>query len=389
MELPKNVTQIGESDKGCKIYVEDYVISYIKQLNQLARNKDMAVALYGTRRHEKDITYIFIYGACKLDFIQREIRHLSQAQRQEIERLRRKHFAELEFQGYRLLNGEMVEGFHIYEQDICRYVGGYAQFYEKNEAMLGLMLASRAEEALPEIVSLEKYDTAKKHQEERREEHREEHRASAGQRLARERKAAVVKETSPQQISRQGIWRMRVATATVFALLCLTGIALLWDGQNAEKLQAAASRVLAELTEQKLPDSEDGGGTDMQTSTLIVDGSLTEAMQEENTETLPVTAIPSTVPSEIPTETITPAITASPEATATQSPTLAPTAMPTSVPTATPMPVSYTIQSGDTLIAISINRFGSDARVQELCALNDISDPDDIKIGQIILLPVQ
>lgn len=27
MELPKNITQIGESDKSCKIYAEDYVVS--------------------------------------------------------------------------------------------------------------------------------------------------------------------------------------------------------------------------------------------------------------------------------------------------------------------------------------------------------------------------
>ena len=84
MELPKNITQIGESDPKCKIYVEDYVISYIKQLNLPAQDKDMAVALYGTRKEEKDISYIFLYGACKLDFLQRESRHLSQAQQQEI-----------------------------------------------------------------------------------------------------------------------------------------------------------------------------------------------------------------------------------------------------------------------------------------------------------------
>ena len=35
MELPKNITQVGEADKYCKIYMEDYVISYIKQMNHL------------------------------------------------------------------------------------------------------------------------------------------------------------------------------------------------------------------------------------------------------------------------------------------------------------------------------------------------------------------
>ena len=76
MELPKNITQIGESDRRCKVYVEDYVVSYIKQINQLAFNKDMAVALYGTRKIENDISYLFIYGACKLDFFLDFLRYL-------------------------------------------------------------------------------------------------------------------------------------------------------------------------------------------------------------------------------------------------------------------------------------------------------------------------
>ena len=40
MELPKNVTQIGEADKlAPRIYVEDYVVSYIKQMNGMAQNR--------------------------------------------------------------------------------------------------------------------------------------------------------------------------------------------------------------------------------------------------------------------------------------------------------------------------------------------------------------
>ena len=46
MELPKNITQIGEADKHCRVYVEDYVVSYIKQMNGMAQNKDIAIALW-------------------------------------------------------------------------------------------------------------------------------------------------------------------------------------------------------------------------------------------------------------------------------------------------------------------------------------------------------
>ena len=96
MELPKNITQIGETNPYCKVYVEDYVISYIKQLNQYANEKEMAVALYGVRKEEAGITYLFLYGASRLVFLQKECRHLSQAVLQEAEKQRKKFFPDTE-----------------------------------------------------------------------------------------------------------------------------------------------------------------------------------------------------------------------------------------------------------------------------------------------------
>ena len=41
----------------------------------------------------------------------------------------------------------------------------------------------------------------------------------------------------------------------------------------------------------------------------------------------------------------------------------------------------------NTLIGISLRNYGSNSKVSEICSLNGIADPDDIKIGQEILLP--
>ena len=380
MELPKNIKQIGESDRNCKIYVEDYVISYIKQMNQLAMNKEMAVALYGNRKMEGNVTYLFTFGAAKLDFLQREVRHLSQAQCQEIEKLRRKYFQEQEFLGYCLLNGEMVEGFHICEQEICRYIAGYAQFYEKNDNMLAYMLEARSEEADPEVVDSEKYDAVKRRQE--------------------ERKVVQSSEnvTTPVTvIPSRGMRRMRVATVAVFGLLCLVGLATLGSGQSMEELQVAARQAMSSLTEQKIPDAEGALDQSGQANTLITEDKLTEALQQENaggiTETTDAVAASSPVatvtPSTTTTPTTTPATTptAEPTATPTPEPTPTPTPEPAATPTPVAEPVSYTIREGDTLIGISITTYGNDTKVAEICSLNRILDPDDIKVGEKILLP--
>lgn len=404
MELPKNITQIGEVGKTCKIYVEDYVVSYMKQLNQAALDKNMAIALYGKRREENGIVYYFMYGACKLDFLQREVRHLSQAQRQEIERLRKKYFPEHAFVGYRLLDGDMIEGFHICEQDICRYISGYAQFYEKNDAMLAYMLDVR-EETAPEQVNQEKYEEVKKRQEERR--------------ASSENQVRVVRNTNnirrmPTAVNLQ---RMRLTAVGVFALLCLLGIATfredeLRNSENVAALDAVATSGV------------------VQKDTLVMEDKLDQVLLEENQSAAKKTDVSekkdaeseqakaeASKPSEVQasaavqqTEGKQPTSEGQPseseqqtkeeqpegsksvqttEETAAAGETVATSTKPEMTQTSQPVSgaVAYVIQPRDTLTAISIRQYGTDIRVADICNLNKITNPDDIKEGQVIMLP--
>ena len=239
MQLPKNVTQIGETNPHCKIYVEDYVISYMKQLNQYAGDKRMAVALYGIRKEEDGITYLFFYGAGRLNFLQKECRHLSQAVLQESEKLRKRYFSDYVFLGYRLLDGEMVEGFHVCEQGVCRYIEGYAQFYEKNDSMLAYMVDQRQEEAKPEEFDQEKYNTVKKRQEERRA-LSEERGWNGGKSSALWNGHAKEPDT---ESGAARLRRMKYSVAAIFALLCVTGLAAMGNGVKLGDLQSAAGRV--------------------------------------------------------------------------------------------------------------------------------------------------
>lgn len=396
MELPKNITQIGEANQGCKIYVEDYVISYIKQLNGHALDKSLAVGMYGVRKEEAGITYLFFYGACKLNFLQRETRHLSQAVLQEAEKARKKYFAEYEFLGYRMLNGEMVEGFQVYEQGVCRYIAGYAQFYEKNDCMLQFMLAERQEEVKPEEFDQEKYEVVKRRQEERRQ------KAGAASGYRENRRAMAERSVKPADTK---LRQMKLTAAAVFALLCVAGLTTLNSGEKLGELQAAARQMVDEITSRQLPDAIPVTNGSVQVGTIVAEDKLADAIRKENeaaaeqaggqaSEELPQPADeaePTAVPGETqeaaaePTAEPTPEPT--PEITPAPTPEPTPEATPEPTPVPTPAPASYTIQKGDTLIGICMTKYGSDERVAEICALNHISNPDDIKIGQKILLP--
>lgn len=519
MELPKNITQIGETNPHCKVYVEDYVISYIKQLNQYADEKEMAVALYGVRKEEAGITYLFFYGACRLVFLQKECRHLSQAVLQEAEKQRKKFFPDMVFLGYRLLDGEMIEGFHICEQGVCRYVEGYAQFYEKNDAMLAFMLEERQEAAQPETVDQEKYNVVKRRQEERRALAQE----KSGHAMLSRRKASRLQKTVAEEAganteagARAGtgidagakgkLRGMKLTAAAVFALLCVTGIAAMGDGERLDEWQTALRQLMENMSEQQLPDAVQVSNGTAQVGTIVAEDRLNDAILNENAAADPalteaeegqasglgipgaeegnqaeqpgqesvqdqvsgqeavqgqsqpdsqeasqgqnqpggqeasqgqnqpggqeasqdqnqpggqeasqdqnqpggqeasqgqnqsggqdVSQLPEqqggengrqpgdTDSQQVPQSTQPPAQDSDGQPARDAQ---AAEAKPAAGPAAEL--VSYTVQKGDTLIGICVKRYGSDTRVSEICSLNNIENPDDIKVGEKIFLP--
>lgn len=402
MELPKNVTQIGESDRFCKIYVEDYVVSYLKQLNQAAGNKDIAVALYGVRKAEGDVAYLFLYGACRLEFLQRETKHLSQAQQQEIEKCRQRYFSEYEFLGYRVLNGDMIEGFHICDRSVCRYITGYAQFYEKNDSMLNFMLETRSGEAQPEVVDQEKYEVVKRRQEERKSQGEEgktaSHKMAAPTRgveagMSNEERQDLSQVWKSQKLGRTSLRGMKAAAVAVFALLCVVGVNSLNGGQGIEDIQVWARQTLAGVTEQKLPDEDAQGAVEAMSpnDTLVTEDRLTDAILQENQQSTQESAAQeggSSEGSNLPKEDQEAEVkddSAETPSGAEQGGKSDETE--NTAPAEGPAMTAYVIRQGDTLTSICIRNYGSDARLQEICSINEITNPDDIKVGQKILLP--
>ena len=176
---------------------------------------------------------------------------------------------------------------------------------------------------------------------------------------------------------------MRLAATAAFLVLCVVGLAVMGNGERLEDLQLAAKRLISGITQRQLPDAMEASGA-AQVGTIVTEDKLTDAILQENMASLNT---------KTPGPAITPAPTFIPSAAPTSVPTAAPTSVPTAVPTPVPTPaptaapVSYTIKKGDTLIGICIKRYGSDARVAEICELNNIKNPDDIKVDDKILLP--
>lgn len=434
MELPKNVVQVGSIGKDYKVYVEDYVVSYLKELNRQAGDRSMAAALYGTEQIEEGVRYFFIYGAGKAESLKKEVRHLSQAQKQETERIRKRFFPEYDFVGYSFLEGSFIEGFYLFDQELCRYIEGYSQFYEKNEGMLNYLLEMR-KEAEPEKISTEKYEEVQNRQKERRE-------AARAQLVPDEPKIAGA------VTGRINLQKLQLTAVGVFALLCMLGLATFRDGQMQSERDAQQ-----ELTPVGNFDSETKGASE--TVGLTVEEGLSEAVLEEN-QKQPAAggsgsednlggaangatngdldkalngdsngALNGTSNGALngtSKETSNGALNGTTNGTSNGASNKASNKASngdsngtsnegsnedsnkasnetskeassedgkkgTETSTGVSGAVAYVIQPGDTLTAISLRQYGTDLRVADICNLNRIKDPDSIKEGQVIMLP--
>ena len=100
-------------------------------------------------------------------------------------------------------------------------------------------------------------------------------------------------------------------------------------------------------------------------------------------------ATPGATPTPRPTLTPRPTPSATPASTPSPTPTPIPTPVATPAPTVAPTPAppppqTYVVQEGDTLAAIA-QRFGT--TTQALQQANGIDDPNQIVIGQVLVIP--
>ncbi len=71
-KLPKNIRQIGERDTVLRLYVEDYVNTYLKRLKPTAGQNLRVGLLLGNREIHEDMPYVFVDGAMEMEILSQE-----------------------------------------------------------------------------------------------------------------------------------------------------------------------------------------------------------------------------------------------------------------------------------------------------------------------------
>lgn len=414
LKIPKNVMQIGTGSPNVKLYMEDYVHTFLER----CQGKETCLA-FGQQEEKDGIRYYLIYGVEK----ETDFRRGNFSYFQKLERIGKIEKKEAAVRFWTML-GEEIQ------------IGGYFIFYEQNEEMQAYMIAER-EQNRPAAVEEERVMEAISA---RREKRKAEAAADAARGITASRASAPNTASGRKTVlSRLGALKAAAptlnaasrktafgtayqarlgSTGALFPKLCRIGCLVLLlvlvgtaltsvnqypDMKAVSALLAGAVRNTKNETENTSPgliveetvgwNSSDemaqSAALDEATQADDATGAANTAMDDEVTDnrtagnvmTDNVTADSATADSQnaVATDADAESSTARQSASASDS-------FP-QVQEALAHPESYQVQKGDSLIAISRRFYGTDEKVIEICRLNNIKDPNQIQPGQNILLP--
>lgn len=434
LKIPKNVMQIGTGSPNVKLYMEDYVHTFLER----CQGKETCLA-FGQQEEKDGIRYYLIYGVEKeTDFRRGNFPYFQKLER--IGKIEKKEAAVR----FWTVRGEEIQ------------IGGYFIFYEQNEEMQAYMIAER-EQSRPADVEEERVMEAISA---RREKRKAEAAADAARGITASRASAPNTASGRKTVlSRLGALKAAAptlnaasrktafgtayqarlgSTGALFPKLCRIGCLVLLlvlvgtaltsvnqypDMKAVSALLAGAVRNTKNETENTSPgliveetvgwNSSDemaqSAALDEATqaddttgaANTAMDGEVTDNRTTDNVMTDNVmtdNVMPDSIMSDsVTTDSVTTdsvmadgqnAVTTDADAessTARQSAS-ASDSFP-QVQEALARPESYQVQKGDSLIAISRRFYGTDEKVIEICRLNNIKDPNQIQPGQNILLP--
>ena len=443
LKIPKNVMQIGTGSPNVKLYMEDYVHTFLER----CQGKETCLA-FGQQEEKDGIRYYLIYGVEKeTDFRRGNFPYFQKLER--IGKIEKKEAAVR----FWTVRGEEIQ------------IGGYFIFYEQNEEMQAYMIAER-EQNRPAAVEEERVMEAINA---RREKRKAEAAADAARgttasgastpntaRSATASRASAPNTASGRKtvLSRLGALKAAAptlnaasrktafgtayqarlgSTGALFPKLCRIGCLVLLlvlvgtaltsvnqysDMKAVSALLAGAVRNTKNETENISPgliveetvgwnssdemaqsaalDEATQADDETGAANTAMDGEVTDNRTADNVMTDNV--MPDSVMSDsVTTDSVTTdsvmadgrnAVTtdADAESSAVRQSASASDSFP-QVQEALAHPESYQVQKGDSLIAISRRFYGTDEKVIEICRLNNIKDPNQIQPGQNILLP--
>ena len=412
LDLPKNVRQIGEPEENRKIYIEDYVITYLKRFAKEEPLGSRIAVLLGDSERMGGIPYLFIRSAValkELEYSEGGIPFTDEVWAEVYSAVKEYFPAQdilgwfLSVPGYPmeldpglarihvncfggvdkvLLAAEPTDGdedFFAYENGRLTRQKGYYIFYEKNEAMQRFMIDTGDGESIDEKEQFE--DRAIKSF------------------------RAIVQEKKDISGQKRVMTFLYTASTFLVMVVLVIGITLINNYEKMEGLERALSDISRTLesqeAEEALAETEnvDAGPTAAEptaaepaaTEPTAAEPAAAEEQPAEEAEQEAAEKPEQEAAGETEREAAGESEQGSGEESGQEEPKAAEQEEPPQeaqeAAAEDAIPEIYTVQKGDTLLGISRRIYGRDDQIDAICSLNGIDDSDRILAGQKLLLP--
>ena len=349
-QLPKNVRQIGNVSDNPKIYVEDYVDTYLNQLREKAKEQPVGVILVGEVLELEDEKAVFVSGAVqmqelsekdgKLEIGQDGMKHMMEeaaqyfpeshivgwgiveegnpmSRNREVKKIQEREFGQ-EGSLFLWKNArEQDEIFYAYKFGELMQIGGHYIYYEKNPEMQNYMINTRKENGVTPSEVVE-------------------------DRAAKDFRSAV-REKMEYKEQHQSSKFAYITSALLVLIVLVIGITTV---NNFDKMK------LVQTSLENLSKSMENGQTEEDTKTT------TAAEAKEGAKEVSGTVKKSEEAK----------VSKEEESQLTDKD-------------------YYVVQKGETLAGISKKLYGDTSHVKAICKMNGLSDGNLIYIGQKLLLP--
>lgn len=349
-QLPKNVRQIGNVCDEPKIYVEDYVDTFLGQLQEKAMEKPVAAALTGEITKCEDKVVVYISGAIRAEDVEVEGTNLKISEEiwEKIEKEQKEYFKDQKLIGWCLLEtghpmsmnrgaqelhrkmydqentifiwkdaSSSDEMYFAYKYNELMQIGGHYIYYEKNPQMQNYMINTRRQNGVTPSEMVE-------------------------DRATKDFRSAV-REKMEYKEQHQSSKFAYITSALLVLIVLVIGITTV---NNFDKMKSVQTSL------ENLSKSMENGQTEEDTKTT------TAAEAKEGAKEVSGTVKKSEEAK----------VSKEEESQLTDKD-------------------YYVVQKGETLAGISKKLYGDTSHVKAICKMNGLSDGNLIYIGQKLLLP--
>ena len=399
--MPRNVRQIGLANGDYRIYIEDYVYTFLCSLaeDEKPEGQGSVAVLTGEIQWTADMTCIFIKGAIAADGMEAAAEHIDFSEKlwQKLQEDKDQYFPEQEivgwffaqpqiameitelfvkvhlrhFGGEKILMlmdpGEREDAFFRYDGGMMAKLSGYYIYYEKNSQMQTYMIERSQKEGGEASEEVE--DRA----------------------VRNFRKIIDSKNPEEQGEEKTSVFSYAATVCLALAVL-VAGVGFYRNQQEKTEVPEdyrAASASVVQITPAV---TEPVRRVSVSPKAVQTQKPLQTQKPVQTQEAVRGTPVPTETMQKREKISITPEPRSSKKQSVSEATqkkdnkTEEKKTEETSVAAGNPGE-TYVIRPGDTLYQISLNRYGTVAAMEQICALNGISANEIIYPGQVIVLP--